>query len=226
MAGEDVFFELAARLGSIVTFDRHGEVIWLDSMESGLAKWAETAIGANSAIALSNASARYGYWSAKLTAGAGATAFARLDAYAAYPLLSKLGFEIAFTVDADAGSISWAMALYNGTQLVKPEVRYTPATGYLEYVDADSVWRKLATGLSLRTGDKQYHVLKLVWDTQKSEYCRVILDSVQYDMVGVAARTAADATAACLGVLVWLSSDGANISSVYIDGAIITQNEP
>ena len=33
--------ELAVRLGSIVTFDRRGNVLWLDGFDSGIGAWSK-----------------------------------------------------------------------------------------------------------------------------------------------------------------------------------------
>ena len=218
--------ELAARLGSIVTFDRRGDVVFMDNFECGLAKWVCTAIGSGCSSALSEESPYRGYWSAKLSVGSVAVAISRMDIYTPFPLPSKMGFEIAFTVDGDAGSFSLGMNIYNGTQLIKGEIRYTPSTGALEYIDVDSNLATLASGLSLRADAHQYHVIKLVLDGDGAEYVRVILDSTQYKMDGVAARSEASALDAYMQGVVSLISDGAHTSSIYVDGAIITQNEP
>ena len=44
--------ELAARLGSIVSHDRRGDVIWLDGFEDGLDKWQPTTSGSGAAVDL------------------------------------------------------------------------------------------------------------------------------------------------------------------------------
>ena len=67
--------ELAVRLGSPISHDRRGDVIWWDDFECTLNKWQTVANGAGSSVALSDARARNGRYSALLISGSAVVDF-------------------------------------------------------------------------------------------------------------------------------------------------------
>ncbi|GAI56753.1 unnamed protein product, partial [marine sediment metagenome] len=56
--------ELAVRLGSIVTHDRRGDVIWMDNFDSGIAKWYQFASDDDGLVEWSAERSRSGGFSA------------------------------------------------------------------------------------------------------------------------------------------------------------------
>ena len=91
--------ELAVRLGSIITFDRRGDIVWFDDFEGDVFKWERDPSGVDAAIIVSPEAARNGAFSAKLTTGNLADDHATILHHLPYPVTSRVGFEISFTVN-------------------------------------------------------------------------------------------------------------------------------
>jgi hypothetical protein len=93
--------ELAVRLGSIDTFDRRGNVIFLENFEAGYLKWATSINGTGSSVSLVAGIARSGEHSCLLVGGPGVGRFADVTRSVAIPVIGKLGGEISFAIGSD-----------------------------------------------------------------------------------------------------------------------------
>ena len=218
--------ELAARLGSIVTFDRRGDLIWADDFERGLAKWDDFASGAGSSVALSTAAARNGRYSCLLTAGAAVDRYAQIQHFSPFFVLSRMGVEFSFRLPADIGHLRLTANMWDGVNNTRFSIKYDDAADTLYYEDSAGVYVSLATGLVLNTSATLFHTLKLVFDAATGMYVRAILNEDTYSLAGIAGPAAASATAPVFGVTIYLNGWALAASEAYVDDAILTQNEP
>jgi len=218
--------ELAVRLGSIVTHDRRGDVIWFDDFEGTLNKWDQYPIGTGAKIEQSADSARNGGRSCKLTTGNAINDYAMILKWLPYPILSKIGFEISFTLDAELGHVTNYLYLYDGTKQYRAYVDYHPDIDKLYYLDEDGTSHLLAENLDLAEYSTYYHTWKLVVDLATKKYVRLILDEKTYDLSSYGICSVASATLPCINALVYAITHVAANKSIYVDDAIITQNEP
>lgn len=218
--------ELAARLGSIVTFDRRGDVVWLDGFEEGIAKWLSYTSGTGASVAASDAKARNGAWSCKLTAGSDALQFAYIERDLAFPVLGKCGLEASFAFDTDLDRVILYMYLYDGTNRHLPAVQYDYQNLKLQYRDSSQAWVDIKTDLELYAGGYPFWTWKLVVDWQEGEYQRLILNETEYDLEGIAYAKQADAVNPKMRVTLENKGYGGANGVVYVDDVIITQNEP
>ncbi len=106
--------ELAARLKSIVTFDRRGNIIWMDDFEGAILLWETALSGTDAAIAISAASAHQGSTSCKLTAGKTATRYAIIRKDLAPVKESRFGLECCFTVEDKTHKMVLAISRWDG----------------------------------------------------------------------------------------------------------------
>lgn len=218
--------ELAVRLGSPVSFDRRGNVVWFDDFESGIQKWYQYHLGTGSGVEISAEAARNGAFSAKLTTGNLVTQYAQIAHYGPYPVVSKIGLEASFAYDDDLQYLEFAISNNDGSYSHFAALRYYPASDKLQYWGSDDDWHDLATGLDLIDEIYAFHTIKLVIDPSTQKYVRAILNDVEYDMSAlsygylpeVLTPYAMQRITACTGV-------NDNISA-YIDDVIVTQNEP
>lgn len=218
--------ELAARLGSIVTFDRRGDIIFADDFSKGLAPYRTTGSGTGNSVAQAALHTKSGGFSVKLTAGSTNARNAQLQKYLPYPVVSNLGVEISFTVHADVDTLLFYLSLYDGATWLNPLIIYVQASGKLQYLSSAGAYVDLATGLNLYEQDFMFHTLKYVVDFVNKKYVRCLLDHLSYDMTDIAFREAADATGANMAFVFTNFGEAGKNAVVYADNLIITQNEP
>lgn len=218
--------ELAVRLGSIDTFDRRGDVIFLDSFEDGLNKWGSSAIGTGGSVALSNARVRNGCYSCLLTCGSDLARFASIYHYRPIPAVSILGMEFSFNLASNISRLMLIGWFYTGTQRVGFRITWRDTEGTLKYIDENGDEIEFASAVVLAQDPTLFHIMKLVIDPETPRYVRFILDSEEYDLSAGSLLVSADATLAKLFVNVYLEGRAGQNDAVYVDDVIITQNEP
>lgn len=218
--------ELAARLGSIVTFDRRGDVIFLDSFEGGIEKWGHFLYGDGAAIEWTSKEARSGAFSCKMTTGKDDDQAATLQGETPYPVLSKLGMEVSFSCLETLNIFQIQFEVTPWPNLTLGGLQYLPPSNTLKYQDEDGNWQNLDTDLSHFAFTRNFNTMKIVTDPLNHKYVRAIFNNNSYDMSTLTLAPARSAIAPCLRR--WIRVEGpalANITS-YVDDVIITQNEP
>ncbi len=218
--------ELAARLGSIVTHDRRGDVVWLDDFEDNINKWIVGGTGTGWAGALSTDYAKHGAKSAKLTTGDAVNNTALLSRYFAVSALRKLGIECSFILNYD---LSFGQILIQNTEAAlshQGQIRIYPSGGELKYLDGDGNWQSIATGLLPVASLNIFHVMKLVVDFELNKYVRLIFNNHEYDLAGIDLFPLNVALYPIAEVELRGVNGVAANTSFYVDDAIITQNEP
>ena len=218
--------ELAARLGSIVTFDRRGDVAWMDDFEDNIDKWVISAVGVGASAALSVDKARSGAKSAKLTTGDTVGAMTTLYRMFGLPVIkTRLGFEYSFVCHDDVAFYTH-LGIYRLGTLYITSLLYDHSIPALQIQKTNGAYEDLTAGLDLSAGDA-WHTIKLVSDfSSDGEYVRVLLDNNAPSVLGRAARQTATALADHVRVLFSGRTLTAANNSMYVDDVIVTQNEP
>lgn len=217
--------ELAARLGSIHTFDRRGEVIFQDDFEDGISKWG---VGGDAgySVAASTAYARSGATSAKLVTGATSGNSAYIVRRLPYPSLAKYGLESHITLLDAAVEYEWWFQLYDGTNLTQTIIRLKTNVGTLAYMDSGGVYQTFATLASLYVGQDLFHAAKLVSNFKDGKFSHFLFNNNVYDLSQYAGLVSASAILPHLYVAIYLLTLANAAKTGYIDDVIVTQNEP
>lgn len=212
--------ELAARLGSPVTHDRRGNVLWFDDFEGLLNKW-DTIAGAGGSVSLSTTECRMGTQSCKIVTGAAAGS--QIRASVAYPSQSKLGFEIAFRA-MSPHVIGFRSIVYTGQQQQKFYIQLDIDEGTLEFYQEGFIWTNFASGLPTDFSNC-FYIAKLVIDPVTGKYTRFVLNYQEYDLssyISVAQDNLEPPRLVCH----YIADSPGFCATDYVDGAIITGNEP
>lgn len=217
--------ELAARLGSIDTFDRRGNVIWLSGFESGLGGFVPSTSGTGAAVVVSTTTARTGPYSCKLTAGSDVLELAAIQRFVSYPVLSRFGGEFAFTWDTGIDRLRNEMLVYDGSNLTTFSIRLDETNSKIYYLNSGGGWTEFAALPAWGTEADLFHVGKLVVDLDLGEYVRFILDDTEHDLSGNSGKAEVDATYPHINFSARLTGPGGTNPSIYIDDMIVTQNE-
>lgn len=218
--------ELAARLGSIVTFDRRGDVVWLDNFEDNINKWDQSPTGAGAAIALDTDRCRSGGKSCKLTTGnlAGNSTYIHRS-FGASVVSAKLGIELSFTLHPFVTFYLYIEA-HRPPTAYRVTMKYDPVTNILAYQKFNGFYEDLIVGLDLEAGTV-WHTMKLVGDfSVDGFYERVILNNLTPDIQGIPSHQFAAGAEDKLRVVVMATTQSAANNSLWIDDMIVTQNEP
>lgn len=218
--------ELAVRLGSIVSYDRRGDVIYLDDFEAAVIKFI-ISVSAGGAIVLDSTSVRSGFQAVKFTTAAAALNSALLRKWLSVVGSRRLGAEFHFSYPADTYTLSLSLAYYSSTTLYYGEVRLDFTDNTLKIIDGDGNWNTIAENLSLAKYYHQFTGLKLVADFSTNKYVRLLLGNTEYDVSAYSLETAASALKEGLGVFTQVfNDDTGTAASLWIDDLIVTQNEP
>lgn len=218
--------ELAARLGSIVTFDRRGDVVFASSFEEGLAPFYFSPPGLGGSVSWTAEHSRNGGFAAKIVTTNRTTLSMSLVRVQALPVLGNIGEEFSFTVDDDIGRVELRLELDDSVNAAEGRIRYLPPTGALEYWTSLGAWEEKVSGLALNPAPSHFHTMKLVVDFVNKVYKRAILNSVGYSLANIPLEEPDTAATAYLAAGLWTYPAIDDNITIYADDVIITQNEP
>ena len=218
--------ELAARLGSIDTFDRRGNVVFLESFEEGLSKWTLFHAGTADDILLSTTYPKHGAYSVKLIGGSGVGHYVQIRHREPIPVLSRIGFEFSWAPDSDMSTIEQYLYWYDGTNDYTWAVRYVVSTHALQVRDSAGNWQTITTAWIPSLTYSTSHVWKLVVDLETGEYAFLIVDQNGYDLSAYSGQFLSAGLGPYLSMDLFYYSTAGKNSVCYIDDVIITQNEP
>ena len=218
--------ELAARLGSIVTFDRRGDVVFIDSFENDLLPWQTVVSGDDSSVDLSLVYKKSGSFSARLNPHNDPGNYASIYRRVALPSSYKFGFEasISFKTAEDYVKLSMIFA-YNG-EYHSFRVRYAPATGLIEVYDGDTGFVEVTNANITPTDRYHFTTFKLVVDLENDKYVRLLVSEETIDLSAYESYIEPAADKSFLMVEVTGYTTHIAGSSLYVDDVIVTQNEP
>jgi len=218
--------ELAARLGSPDTYDRRGNVVWIDSFGHGLAAWKLGGNGTGYSAVLSSARAYFAPYSVHLTGGSTGTYEANMFRRSPSQAASKLGLEVAWNVGATPVYVQAHLSYYDGAYAHVFRIRWNSVDNDLEYLDANQVWQDLDTDYQVMVESAAWSIFKVVGDPSIDEYVRVLAGKDEYALAGIPCWVPASAVYPSIyaGVVVYTTS-GHN-GHVYVGHVILTQNEP
>lgn len=218
--------ELAVRLGSEKFFDRRGDTYLIDNFESGVGKWDLAGAGTGNEQVLSADRARSGGYSIKLVGGSTSAYNARMYNYFPYPILSKWGFEVHFSIPQGFDYIVFEITLFTGTHSKLAKITYDRDNKTIQCLGSDGNDHDINTSFFFYESSYLFHVFKLVADLVDSKYVRLITNETTHDLsaYGMYSDTSDYSKHIRLGIFLY-SRDGQN-DSVYIDNIIVTQNEP
>jgi len=218
--------ELAARLYSPVTFDRRGNVVWMDDFTHGKAAWLTIEGGTGSAVTLDTTNPQRGPYCLKLTGGSdderASTTYRNLNA----GVVGKFGLELSVLFATSWDYFRVRMDRRDGTNSYAAEVRLSKTDNEIQYLDSDGNYTSVATLTGVAGALSEYHTVKLVVDFSDNTYMRLIVNQNTYLTDAPAVETSSDVNPAQFYIAMDLISRSGQNDYCYVDGVIFTQNEP
>ncbi len=218
--------ELAARLSSICTFDRRGNVIWLDDFEGTLGKYGIEIEGPGASAQLSAEAARSGAFSAKLISPDDAGVKCGIKRWFPLPVESNIGFEFSW---ARAYQLAYIYIYFYFVEAAKSysfRLRYHIAQNYLQYYDHRADYISLEPRAYSGKETHIFNTIKLVVDYADKKYVRALFNSQAFDLSACTVRVGAGGTPYTLRTYIYAETGTVPNVNTYIDDVILTQNEP
>jgi len=219
--------ELAVRLGGVQSFDRRGDLYYVDNFDRNVKNYDTFLSGASASVVRSVDFSWFGTSSLKLSTEQGVNK--RLSVvYVTEMLPSKrIGMEVMFidTIDTGNHNIALRISYYDGVNYQNPILRYYYNDKELAIIDENSVKHVIASNLGI--GINAWYAMKLVVDFNTGKYVRVLFNGVEYDISEYGFYTAANSTTKHLTFYYDLVAMDGGITFIdYLDHMIFTQNEP
>ena len=218
--------ELAARLGSIDTFERAGNVVWLSGFENGLGEWQYGSVGTGGSLVVSTQEVQSGSYAVRLTPGSDSSRLAWVTKRFPYPALSRFGHEVAFTWNTGLDSVEVQTVLLDGSEWTQWILKFSQTDGKVYYFNSAGGWTELDTMPNWLTESKLFHVVKLVVDLEAKQYVRCLVDHKGYPMPGIDARVETSLVAPRLVFNLEVHGPAGGNPAIYADNVIFTQNAP
>lgn len=218
--------ELAARLGSPMRYDRRGQVLLMETFETGLQRWSKTEYGTNAAVTHDPTSSLTGGYSVKLENGDAALNYAEIHHHSGVRPVGRTGISAAFALSAVIDTLSMFFDEYRATELVHAGVRFLESGSKLQYLDSAAAWQDIAVWTPADRADKCYNQVKLVVDLDAEEYVRVLANGTEYDLSGTAVRVTAGSYNPYYSVVLKFIGRAGDTDYCYIDDVIVTVAEP
>lgn len=227
--------ELAARLGSPATFDRRGEVVWMDDFEDGL-KWGTPVAG--DMILTPHGRATYaegwGGYKGFLCMRLRVTTTKQATAYIPQAIKGKIGYCMTFSAkftDALFGYtifdyVTFGMDIYVDGYLNRPRIRYTASGNMWSYID-DAFTTYQNIGVARLVPDV-FNSIKFVVDPHTHQYERLMINSAkEFDLRDF--KVFHSASVYPFGAVCSVEPHEEGIAQPYnfdVDSFVLTQNEP
>lgn len=217
--------ELAVRLGSVVTHDRRGNVIFLEDFENTLNRWQLDGGGEGAAKVISTDRARSGASSCKITLGAFAEVEGTIYHRRPIPGDTGLGVEASILFPTGIDKIHLDMVAQAADGQKQAILRYDKTNDELEIYTPGAGYVVVATTLKLYPVDYYFHTFKVVADFVNNKYIRAIVDHVEYDLSAYDINATSYEGSPRLTVYIRAYNTDAVNRDVYVDDVIITRNE-
>lgn len=215
----------AAMLGSIVTYDSRGRVLWYDDFEGPVIRW-RTDINSQTPI-LSTSAMKSGVQSLDCNIANEGDTYTRIYRGETILASSRLGAEISFAYNNPYFRIDVSQVSYRSGLFYMACLRFDTSTGKVQYLNSGGDYTDLET-LTVLSSFFSWHTMKIVADFDTMKNIRALINEHEYDLSDYALYS----------FDVW--ADGCNVESsievrrvaagseteFYLDDFISTHSEP
>lgn len=217
--------ELAARLGSPVTYDRRGSLLWGYDFKHGPGDFV-TSLLYGSTLALDAEVWERSPFSIQLTTGTASYSVLSLHRLLAIPRLEMVGVQGSIRIGSNVGTVSFGMIHYDGEAYYLGQAQLDIANLYLGIVVDDVGVVAIDSDMPDLASASYFAHLKVVCDLSNHTYARVSLDGVEYDCTDYKMSEVANTDAPHLRTRLRLSNDGNGAANAWLDNLIVTAAEP
>lgn len=218
--------ELAARLGSIVTLDRRGDVVFLEDFEAPILNWTGEGDGADDIQRLYPDKAFMGSQCVLLgtsdTTGNQSYIVRRFfltlnQRYGLEARIQRIGADVLCDIEI------W---IYKGGKVYRAKWRYDAPNNKLFIWDSTGNYKEIAADIDAGTIYEEWWPAKLVIDSQTMKYVRGLFLGVEYDLSDEAMEEDDTLVPDGISIYALVTTPTNTIRGACFDNIILTQNEP
>ncbi len=217
--------ELAARLGSPVTYSRSGTVMFADGFEDGLSPYELASSDPTYLVSLSTTISFRGAQSAKFFHDKDEISNPRLLKHIPLYRTGKMGFEFHFRNESDNEIFTFGLSKQEGGIFYSALIKITVSDGTIKYFDSEGTFTTIET-LDLTVGAfKAWHAVKLFVDYDTNSYVRLWVDDNEYLLTDLALWNTVSVEADYLMAEILLNWYPGNDLTMYVDDFIVSVDE-
>lgn len=218
--------EVAARLGSIVIYDKRGDVVDFDNFEETVLRWLTVLDPATAYARLVSDNVKSGSQAVKFQTTNDDGSSALLSRQLSVLGSKRLGVEISFSKLDDNCLLRLALSYTSLTEATFAEARYNPADGKVYVRVGFDEWKEVAyVGLNL-LASFTFYTMKLVADFNTGKYVRLLYAEKEFDISTISCYLTGAVTVPLLVPIVGIKNLYATSGDCWIDDFIFTQAEP
>ena len=218
--------EVAARLGSIVTYDRRGDVVFFDDFEEPVFKWDTDVIPATSSVMLDSVNPKSGSQAVKLYTTANTGAYALIQKYTCIQVGKQIGLELSFSRLSEPLDLFLRLYYYNGEDYYRMEVKIDPEAKEIYVLKDPPIYTKVANIGIPRDTVYLFHVVKVVADLNTGMYKRLLYDNLEFDISDEVVFSDLSSERFHVWLTAYQQTRVDTGGTSYLDDIILTQNEP
>ena len=217
--------ELAARLGSSDTFDRRGNVLFMDGFERGVNAWTFFPSGAGSALRLLVSPVHSGSVSGAILTGTSGGVTSSIQRSLTMPFVSRTGFECSFCLPVLAYDFIMVMTVYQLTYEDIYILRFRNTTEEVSVINALGNYQVIATIPGMHADAVTWYTAKFVADIPNRTYIRALFNNREYDLSAIKPYPSVGTDSGRI-ILEIAASASNNTNQLFpIDDIILTMNE-
>jgi hypothetical protein len=218
--------ELAARLGSVMSYDRRGEILWFDNFAYGITGWTAVNSGTGSGVKLDAGNGLHSGYAAKLTAGSNGSRLAGIVKIFSIFETGRSAVEVCFEPTSGVEHIILRYTFTSGGLQYVAEIKIRYDNNTIEYQSSNGVYTTIVTDFDDEAVYTKLVFAKLVIDTNKKEYVRILVNHHQIDMTGIAIPDAGAFAFIYFQARVHVVGTAGSNDPILVKQVIFTSNEP
>jgi len=222
----DDMAELAARLGSLLTYDRRGDIFWSYGFDDGIGDFTELALGAGAEVTLNNTYFHNPPFSLNLTSGAAVGNLTRISRLFPVPYDLAMGFAVAVRPTATTDTCEINVMHYTGEVLWYTLLIVDFANGKITIRTDETDPLTITSDVAYLSSSFVFNHLKLVVNLADHSLVRFSLNNNVYSLDGYTMRSEASATAERIYLDIVNKNTAALSTDLYVDNIILTTAEP
>jgi len=217
--------DLAARLGSPVTWDWRGSILYAHDFSTGYGPVIPQTAGTGAAIALGPTYGGFGGYALKMTGGSDGSRYARVQVSVGANPCARLGVTTRFSISTNTAYVQIQVIRQKGVGSPWAYGRIDVANEQLQIYTDTPEWQNVGA-VPVNLSAFTYGWLKLVINQATGYYERIMYNDLEFDVSDYQYYTVETAIEGALFAEFQNTSRSGNNDVVYLDQIILTVNEP